>query len=50
MGQQVFQVSDVLCHLLMLFFDLPAFEGCQPAQLHIQNSLGLDLAQLETAD
>ena len=50
MGQQVFQMSDVLCHLLMLFFDLPALEGGQPAQLHIQNGLGLDLAQIEAAD
>ncbi len=34
----------------MLFLDLPALEGRQPAQLHIQNCLRLELAQFEALD
>ena len=46
-GQQIFKMSDLLCDLFVLFFDLPAFQGGQPAQLHIQNGLRLDFAQFE---
>ena len=47
MGQQVFQVGDLLLDLLVLVFDLLAFEGGQAAQLHIQDGLGLEIGQLE---
>ena len=47
MGKQVFEMGDLFCNLLMFFFDLPTFECGQPAQLHIQNGLRLELAQFE---
>src|SRR5690349_1096821 len=34
----------------MLLFDLPALQGCQPTQLHVQNRLRLKLAQIEALD
>ena len=47
MRQQVLQVGDLRLHLLVFLFDLLAFQGGQPAQLHIQDGLRLQLAQLE---
>ena len=47
MRQQIFKMLDGAVHLLVLFFDLPAFERGQAAQLHIENGLCLQFAQLE---
>jgi hypothetical protein len=41
-SQQILKLGNLFRHLLMLFLDFPAFESRQPAQLHIQNCLGLD--------
>src|SRR5688572_31662793 len=31
MSKQILEAGDLLCDMFMLFFDLPAFEGSQPA-------------------
>ena len=46
-GQQVFQVGDLQLDLFVFVLDLLAFQGCQAAQLHVQDGLGLQFAQLE---
>ena len=48
-GQQVLQKGDALEGLLLLVFDLFPFQGCQAAELHIQDSLRLPFAQREAA-
>ena len=48
--QQIFQAGDLLSDLFVLFLDLPALQSGQPAQLHIQNCLRLELAQFEALD
>ena len=45
--QQFFQVSNVFQKLALLILDFLAFQGSQAAKLHIQDCLGLDLAQTE---
>ena len=47
MCQQVLVVGDALEQFLMLILDLLALQGGQPAQLHIQDGLSLDLGELE---
>ena len=44
--KQIFKMLDLLCHLFVLFFDLPAFQGSKPAQLHIKDRLRLDFTQV----
>ena len=46
-GQQVLQVPDPLHHLLVLVFDLLAFERGEPPQLQVQDCLRLDHAEIE---
>src|SRR6185503_14528649 len=48
--QQILQIGYLLSDLLVFLFDLPALQGSQTAQLHIQNGLRLKLAQLEMLD
>ena len=48
-GQQVFQVGDGCQHFLVLVLDLLALQRRQPPQLHVEDGLGLDLAELEAA-
>ena len=47
MCKQVLERSDEIRNLLMLVFDLLAFKGSQPAELHIQDGLRLKLAELK---
>ncbi len=46
-GQQVFQVGDLLDDLSVLVLDLLALQASQAAQLHVQHCLGLAVAQAE---
>ena len=46
-GQHILQVGDALHQLAVFFFDLLPFQRGQPAQLHVQNGLRLQLAELE---
>jgi len=50
MREQILEPGDLFRNLFMLLLDLPAFEGCEPAQLHIQNCLRLEFAQFKTLD
>ncbi len=46
-GEQVFQIGNLLEHFLVLFHDLLAFQVGQAAELHVQDGLGLNLGKLE---
>ena len=46
-GQQVFQVGDALEQLLVFVLQLLALQRGQPLEGHVQDRLGLDLAELE---
>ena len=49
-GEQRFEFGHQLEQTLVLVLDLLLFECGQAAQLHVQNGLGLDLAQVERGD
>ena len=46
-SQQIFQIGNVLDDIRVLVFDLLPFQGGQAAQLHVEDGLSLDFAQLE---
>ena len=46
-GQQVLQIAYLLDDLRVLILDLLALQAGQAAQLHVQNGLGLTVAELE---
>src|SRR5712691_8124257 len=48
-GQDRLQLFDQLQRLLVLFDDLLALERGQPAELHVEDSLGLDLGEVQPA-
>ena len=47
MGQQIFEIGDLVEQLVILVLKLLTFERRQPAQLHIENRLRLDLGKLK---
>ena len=49
MGEQVLEVGDRRQHFLVLVLDLLPLESGQPPQLHVEDRLGLKVAQLEAA-
>jgi len=49
-GQQVFEGGDLLDQLIVLVADLLALQEGQAAELHVQDSLGLNVVQGETLD
>ena len=48
-GEDALQLLDELQDLLVLLHDLLALERGQPAQLHVEDGLGLDLGQRRAA-
>ena len=50
LGQDVFQVGDLGLDLGQVVDDALPFQGGQPAQLHVQDRLGLDLVDVEQLD
>lgn len=47
-SKQIFEVGNLLCDLFVFLFDLPAFERGKAAQLHVEDRLRLQIAQLES--
>ena len=47
LGEDIFQLSNRFEQCFVFVFDLLALKGCQPAQLHIEDGLCLDLSQIE---
>ena len=50
LGQDVFQVGDLGLDLGQVVDDALALQGGQPAQLHVEDRLGLDLVDVEQLD
>ena len=50
LGQDVLEVGDLGLDLREIVDDALALEGGQPAQLHIENGLGLDVVDVEQLD
>ena len=50
LGQDVLEVGDLGLDLGQVVDDALAFQGGQPAQLHVQDRLGLDLVDVEQLD
>ena len=49
MGQQVFKIGDLLLQFFEFVLQLAPFQRGQPAQLHVQDGLGLHLGEAEIA-
>ena len=49
-GQDVLEVGDPQLELGEVVDDLLALEGGQPAQLHLEDGVGLDLVDVEQLD
>ncbi len=49
MSQKILQKSDRLEHFLVFVLDLLAFQRGQPPELHIEDGLGLEIAEFEAA-
>ena len=50
LGQDVLEVGDLLLDLGQIVDDLLPFQGRQPAQLHVEDGLRLDLVDVEQLD